>query len=77
MHNLNDYEGAIKDYTIAIKLEPNNILPYINRGNVKFDLNDYEGAINDYTIANKLEPDNEEAKIYIDKCMQKLKNNEE
>ena len=56
--NLNDYNGAIADYTKAIELDPNNSNAYINRGIVKNDLKDYYGAIFDYTKAIELDPNN-------------------
>lgn len=53
---LNDYKGAISDYTKALELNPNNSRAYMNRGVMKTNLKDYDGAIADYTKAIELEP---------------------
>ena len=59
-----DYEGAIADYTKAIKINPYDQDAYYNRGNVKKDeLKDYEGAIADYTKAIEIVPKYLEAYI--------------
>lgn len=50
---LNNYEGAIADYTEAINLRPNYFKAYNNRGIAKFQLDDYSGAILDYTMTIK------------------------
>jgi len=52
--SLEDYKGAIADYTKAIELTPEFVMAYNNRGNTKADLEDYEGAIADYTKAIEL-----------------------
>ncbi|RKU08352.1 hypothetical protein C6501_16620 [Candidatus Poribacteria bacterium] len=61
-YNLDNYAGAIDDYTHAIKLNPEHFRAYYNRGIAKYDINDYAAAINDYTHAIKLNP--EHAKVY-------------
>ena len=48
---LEDYNGAIEDYTKIIKISPRNSLAYLNRGNNKARLGNYLEAIEDY---NKL-----------------------
>ena len=53
---LNDYKGAISDYTKALELNPNNSRAYMNRGRAKHTLNDYYGAISDDTKAIELKP---------------------
>jgi tetratricopeptide (TPR) repeat protein len=58
-----DKQGAIADYTQAIKLAPKNVLAYISRGIEKLDLGDKQGAIADYTQAIKLAPNY--AEIYL------------
>ena len=54
--NLEDYRGAIQDYTKAIELNPNHTYAYNNRGIAKVELEDYSGAIQDYTKAIELNP---------------------
>ena len=49
-----DYEGAISDFTEAIKINPKNGDAYYNRGIAKEDLEDYKGAISDYTEAIRI-----------------------
>ncbi|MBO8203586.1 tetratricopeptide repeat protein [Prochlorococcus marinus] len=51
-----DYEGAISDFTEAIKINPKHKYAYYNRGIAKEDLEDYKGAISDYTEAIKINP---------------------
>lgn len=46
-----DFQGAIEDYTAALKINPNFSLAYNNRGNARSRLKDYQGAINDFTQA--------------------------
>ncbi len=51
--NLDDFKGAISDYTLAIKIRPDYIKAYNNRGYAKLLLEDYTGAIADFTMAIK------------------------
>jgi len=55
-YNLEDYDGAILDFTKIIFYEP-DADSYYNRGNCKFNLMDYEGALYDYEKALELDPD--------------------
>ena len=70
-NQLQDYEGAIQDYTKAIEL--NSSYPvayiYISRGNSKSELKDYYGAIEDYTKAIDINP--KEAKAYYNRGLAK------
>ena len=56
-----DYQGAIADYTQAIKLYPKYPLAYNNRGIAYGKLEQYQRAINDYTQAIELDPNNSSA----------------
>jgi tetratricopeptide (TPR) repeat protein len=53
---LGDKQGAIDDFNLAIKINPNFALAYINRGNVRNDLGDKQGAIDDFNLAIKINP---------------------
>jgi tetratricopeptide (TPR) repeat protein len=48
---LEDYEGAIQDYTIVLSLDDENTLAYLNRGKNKARVNDNIGAIDDFEDA--------------------------
>jgi tetratricopeptide (TPR) repeat protein len=55
---LQDYKGAIADYTKAIKIDSENALAYFKRGAIKDYLKDFKGAITDYTKAIMIDPKN-------------------
>ena len=52
-----DYAGAIADYTMAIRLKPNDAMAYLNRGAAKGNLGQHFAAITDYDTAIRLKPD--------------------
>lgn len=52
-------EMAIRDYTRAITLEPDNYMHYAGRGTSFMFLNEYQKAIKDFTKEIELKPDNE------------------
>ena len=52
-----DNRGAIQDYTMSIKLDPDYAGTYCNRGIAKGDLGDDRGAIQDCNKAIELDPD--------------------
>ncbi len=58
---LDDYAGAIKDYTAAIRIKPDYADAYYNRGVAKAQLGQYAAAISDYYFAILLRPDDAEA----------------
>ena len=51
--NLEDYRGAIDDFSKAIELNPNDGGAYYNRGLAKEALEDYRGAIHDIKKGNR------------------------
>jgi tetratricopeptide (TPR) repeat protein len=56
-----DLDGAIADYTEAIRLNPGYVYAYNNRGNTRAKQGDMTGAIADYDKAIALNPDYAEA----------------
>ena len=58
---LNDYYGAINDFTEAIKINPDFVICYLERGEARYNINDYQGAIADYTSIIKIIPEFENA----------------
>ena len=52
-HQLEDYKGAINDYTKAIKIRPADLL-YKYRGISKFKLLDKKGACSDFRNVSEL-----------------------
>ena len=52
------FADAIKDYTIAIKLNPSHCRAYYNRAFSHDRLHQYEEAVADYTRALEIEPGN-------------------
>ena len=50
------YEDAIKNYDMAIKLSPQNSSLYYWRGRVKHDMKQYEDAIVDFDKAIRIDP---------------------
>ncbi len=53
---LNNYKGAIADFTMAIKYNPKFAEAYFKRANTKLILNDSNGAQKDYDKAIELKP---------------------
>jgi len=49
--NLDNFTGAISDYTEALKLRPDYVKAFNNRGYAKMQIDDYNGAISDFTSA--------------------------
>ena len=48
---LEDFNGAIEDYSRIIEINEQNTLAYLNRGKNKARIEDYEGAIEDFDKA--------------------------
>ncbi|QLH33044.1 MAG: tetratricopeptide repeat protein [Cyclobacteriaceae bacterium] len=59
-HTLEDYDGAIADYTKAIELDDTNPTYYDNRAWSKTEKENYAGAIEDYTASIELYPSDPE-----------------
>jgi tetratricopeptide (TPR) repeat protein len=68
-----DFQGAIADYTEAIRLNPNFVEAYDNRGLAREKLKDLDGAINDYTQAIKINPNDAYAYFFRGSVRKELK----
>lgn len=69
---LEDYNGAIKDITKAMEIDPNTKeLSYYLRAEVKMKLQDYQGAIADYS--NSIEINPYSGQVYYHRGIAKLK----
>ena len=66
-YELKDHYGAISDYTKVIKLEPNGVLAYYNRGLAKGNIDDMKGACSDWRKASSL-GDEDAAKFVKEDC---------
>ena len=53
---IDDYKGAIEEFSKAIKLKPNYEEAYYNRGMSKAKLKNYNSAIEDFTKSIELKP---------------------
>ena len=53
---MENYQGAIADYTQAIRLKPNDAFAYAVRGRAKEQLGQYFAAIADFDMAIRLKP---------------------
>jgi tetratricopeptide (TPR) repeat protein len=56
MHELGDYDGALKSYRSALEIEPNSPVILANLGSISYKLGDYSGAKEAYERALELEP---------------------
>ena len=54
--SLNDYQGAIEDFSMAAVLDPNYPMNYYNLGVAKFCLKDMRGSIDLFSQAINLKP---------------------
>jgi len=50
-------EKAIADYTEALRLDPDKIYVYFQRGHIYYDLSEYKKAAADYLVALRAKPD--------------------
>jgi tetratricopeptide (TPR) repeat protein len=75
MKEIGDMAASIADLDKLIEINPENILIYFNRGNIKQELGDLDGAIYDYSMAIKLYPDF--ARAYIARSSVKKSKNDD
>ncbi|PAX54905.1 tetratricopeptide repeat protein [Brunnivagina elsteri] len=59
-----DYEGAISDYTEALKTNTHNTESYFNRANARYEIGDKKGAIEDFSQVIKINPTDADAYLY-------------
>lgn len=62
-----DFNQAIADYTVAIKISPKDALGYAARGRTYLSLENYDSAISDLVIAINLDP--EQPDYYADRAI--------
>jgi tetratricopeptide (TPR) repeat protein len=53
---LNQSQGAIEDYTTAIRLNPRLVIAYNNRGNLQQQLGDFDRALVDFSLVLEIDP---------------------
>lgn len=70
-YNLEDYVGAIEDFTKVIEAEI-NIKALLYRGKCYYNMQDVNKALEDFNHIIELEPDNEEARDCINECLRGL-----
>ena len=71
--SLQDYRGAIADYSKVIELNPKLESAYFQRGLAKYELKDYQEAISDYSKA--IEIDSNCVEAYMNRGVAKSKLN--
>ena len=73
---LGSHDAALDDYDEAIRLNPNFMNAYINRGIVQLDLNNTDKVRVDLQRALELaeQQGNDNLKVYIEKWLQELNN---
>jgi tetratricopeptide (TPR) repeat protein len=70
--NLGDLDGAAKDYSEAIRLNPGFINAYRNRGNIWWAKGDFYSAIVDYQKYFDLGGTDENARQYLERAKKKI-----
>jgi tetratricopeptide (TPR) repeat protein len=70
---LNNKIGALKDFNIALTIDPLNIEALTNRGFYYFEIADYNAALADFLAVKKIDPTNEKNIQYIEACKDKIK----
>ena len=69
-----NYEFAIKDFSIAVALDPNNPGAYFNRGSAYYKTGEFANAIVDLDKAIMLDPQNRYARDLRNKAQRELEN---
>ena len=70
-YKLGDYEGAIENFSQALRIDPKDAKLYVNRGNARYEIaqhsgdpdKEYKRAISDFNHALRLDP--QEAEAYV------------
>ena len=70
---LNNKIGALKDFNIALTIDPLNKEVLTNRGFYYFEIADYNAALADFLAVKKIDPTNEKNIQYIEACKDKIK----
>ena len=58
-YDIDNFEGALVDYSKSIYFDPNNVDAYFNRGSIRKELRDLESAKSDFSKVISLSPSNE------------------
>ncbi len=74
---INDLEGAEKDYTAAQKIKPRAFKIFYNRGRTRILLKNYNGAYNDLKKAINLKDDHSDSYYYLALVCDKMGESEE
>ncbi len=74
---MEDYEEADKDYSLARKLKPRKVKVYYNRGRTRILLKNYNGAYNDLKKAIHLKEDFADAYYYLALVCERLGEDDE
>jgi len=56
--NLSEIENAVKDFSMAIEIDPTNATAYHSRGLALYQLDDYKSAIEDFLKSADISPNN-------------------
>lgn len=72
-----DYQGAIADYTEAIRLKPDYVQYYLNRGDAYAKAGNKAKAMEDFATALRLRPNDASTYIYRGEAYFALKENEQ
>jgi tetratricopeptide (TPR) repeat protein len=62
--HLNNLEGAIADFTKALKIRPSNDVALLNRGSALLELDNIHGALKDFEEVVSLDPNSSTGYLY-------------